>query len=171
LSGSAATCSQTSPSRARAPPGLGSPPAIAPSPTAAASPAGAGRRERARCDRHGIAIREEPVERLVGRDGRLARITFASGPALRRAALFFATAQDQRSDLPRKLGCTFTPEGAVATSEHEVTSVPGVYVAGDASHREQKVVVAAAEGTQAAIKIHESLWSDDLRQRADRRRR
>jgi len=130
-----------------------------------------GRRERARCDRHGIAIREEPVERLVGRDGRLARITFASGPALRRAALFFATAQDQRSDLPRKLGCTFTPEGAVATSEHEVTSVPGVYVAGDASHREQKVVVAAAEGTQAAIKIHESLWSDDLRQRADRRRR
>lgn len=130
-----------------------------------------GRRERARCDRHGIAIREEPVERLVGRGGRLARITFASGPTLRRAALFFATAQDQRSDLPRKLGCTFTPEGAVTTSEHEVTSVPGVYVAGDASHREQKVVVAAAEGTQAAIKIHESLWSDDLRRGATRRRR
>lgn len=130
-----------------------------------------GRRERARCDRHGVRIREEPVTRLVGRDGKLVRITFASGPALRRAALFFATSQEQRSDLPRQLGCTFTPEGAVATSEHEITDVPGVYVAGDASHREQKVVVAAAEGTQAAIKIHESLWAEDLRRSAMRRRR
>ncbi len=99
------------------------------------------------------------------------RITFASGPALRRAALFFATSQEQRSDLALKLGCELTPEGAVATSEHETTNVPGVYVAGDASHREQKIIVAAAEGTQAAIKIHESLWAEDLRHSATRRRR
>ena len=130
-----------------------------------------GSRERARCDRHGIAIRTQPITRLVGRNGKLSQILFDSGPALRRVALFFATAQEQRSDLPRKLGCEFTPEGAVATSEHETTSVPGVYVAGDASHREQKVAVAAAEGTQAAIKIHESLWAEDLRHSATRRSR
>ena len=124
-----------------------------------------GRRERARCDRHGIGIREQPVKRLAGKDGKLARIVFVSGPALPRAALFFATGQEQRSDLAERLGCAFTAEGAVETDEHETTNVPGVYVAGDASHREQKVVVAAAEGTQAAIKIHESLWSEDLRGR------
>lgn len=122
-----------------------------------------GRRERARCDRHEVAVRDEPIRRLVGRNGRLARVVFESGPDLRRTALFFATGQEQRSDLARKLGCGFTPEGAVATTEHETTRVPGVYVAGDASHREQKVIVAAAEGTLAAIKIHESLWSEDLR--------
>lgn len=130
-----------------------------------------GRWERARCDRHGVAIREEPVRRLVGRDGKLARIIFVSGPALPRAALFFATSQEQRSDLAQALGCEFTAEGAVATREHETTNVPGLYVAGDASHREQKVVVAAAEGTQAAIKIHESLWSEDLRRSPARRLR
>lgn len=124
-----------------------------------------GRRERARCERHRVAVRTEPVRRLVGRNGKLSRIVFGSGPDLRRAALFFATGQEQRSDLARRLGCTFTPEGAVATTEHEATCVPGVYVAGDASHREQKVVIAAAEGTLAAIKIHESLWSEDLRPR------
>ena len=124
-----------------------------------------GLRERARCERHGVAVRTEPVRRLAGRNGRLSRIVFASGPELRRAALFFATGQEQRSDLARSLGCEFTAEGAVASTEHEATCVPGVYVAGDASHCEQKVVVAAAEGTLAAIKIHESLWSEDLRRR------
>lgn len=124
-----------------------------------------GRRDRARCERHGVAVRTEPVRRLAGRNGKLSRIVFDSGPELRRAALFFATGQEQRSDLARSLGCEFTAQGAVATTEHEATCVPGVYVAGDASHREQKVVVAAAEGTQAAIKIHESLWSEDLRRR------
>jgi thioredoxin reductase len=52
---------------------------------------------------------------------------------------------------------------AVATNEHEATCVPGVYVVGNASHREQKIVVAAAEGTLAAIRIHESPWTEHLR--------
>jgi thioredoxin reductase len=118
--------------------------------------------QRARCARHRIPVREETVSRLLGRAGKLAQIEFASGPALRRAALFFATAQVQRSDLARSLGCEFTPDGAVMTNENETTNVPGVYVAGDASHRSQKVIVAAAEGALAAIKIHESLWKEDL---------
>jgi len=122
-----------------------------------------GARERARCTRHGVGVRTGRIRRLVGRDGRLGRIVFSRGAELPRAALFFATGQTQRSSLARRIGCEFTAEGAVATNEHEATCVPGVYVAGDASHREQKIVVAAAEGTQAAIRMHESLWTEDLR--------
>ncbi|GAC1703089.1 MAG: NAD(P)/FAD-dependent oxidoreductase [Candidatus Limnocylindrales bacterium] len=122
-----------------------------------------GARERARCARQGITVRTAPIRRLVGRGGRLQRIVFERGADLPRAALFFATGQRQRSSLARRIGCEFTAEGAVATDEHESTCVPGIYVAGDASHREQKVVVAAAEGAQAAIKIHESLWAEELR--------
>jgi thioredoxin reductase len=124
-----------------------------------------GRAARARCERHRVAIREEPVSRLVGRGGKLDRIEFTSGPALKRAALFFSTGQKQRSDLARLLGCEFTAEGAVMTRDHETTNVPGVYVVGDASRRDQKLAVAAAEGTLAAMKIHESLWIEDLRRR------
>jgi thioredoxin reductase len=122
-----------------------------------------GRDARTRCGRHGIAIREDPVRRLIGRGGRLERIEFRGGPTLKRAALFFATSQQQRSDLARNLGCEFTAAGAVMTKDHETTNVPGVYVVGDASHREQKVIVAAAEGMLAAMKIHESLWLEELR--------
>ena len=121
------------------------------------------RDQRKRCARHGIRVREEPVSRLVGRGGRLERVEFAASPALERVALFFATSQKQRSDIAKNLGCEFTAAGAVRTKDHETTNVPGVYVVGDASHREQKVVVAAAEGTLAAMKIHESLWIEEQR--------
>lgn len=118
---------------------------------------------RARCARHGVAVRTARIRRLAGRAGRLQRIVFTSGADLPRAALFFATGQSQRSSLARQAGCDLTPEGVVATKDHETTGVPGLYVAGDASHGEQKIVIAASEGTQAAIKIHESLWTEDLR--------
>ena len=122
--------------------------------------------QRARSKRLGIAVREERVTRLVGRAGRLQRIEFASGRALGRTALFFAAGQEQRSALAKDLGCAFMADGSVATEEQETTNVPGVYVAGDASHRSQKLVVAAAEGSLAAMKIHESLWAEDLRRLA-----
>ena len=77
--------------------------------------------------------------------------------------MFFATGQTQRSDLAERLGCEVNADGAVVTKEYETTSVPGVYVAGDASHRQQKLAVAAAEGSLAAMKIHESLWAEELR--------
>lgn len=122
-----------------------------------------GRDARTRCDRHGIRVRQDTVRRLVGRGGRLERIEFALGPSLKRRALFFATRQKQRCDLARKLGCDFSVAGAVMTKDHEATNVPGVYVVGDSSRREQKVIVAAAEGTLAAMRIHESLWLEELR--------
>ena len=70
------------------------------------------RQQRARCARHRIPVREEVVSRMLGRAGKLARLEFATGPALRRTALFFATSQKQGSDLARSLGCAFTPDGA-----------------------------------------------------------
>ena len=111
----------------------------------------------------GVAVREDPVRRLEGRDGCLERIVFAAGPPLARRALFFAAGQRQRSPLAERLGCRFTEKGAVNTGSCEATSVPGLYVAGDASKEAQFVVVAAAEGTEAGMAIHRALAAEDLR--------
>jgi len=40
--------------------------------------------------------------------------------------------------------------------------VPGLYVAGDASRRVQLVIVAAAEGAEAAFAINMALLKEDL---------
>ena len=114
--------------------------------------------------RAGIEIREERVLRLEGREGKLERIIFDEGPPLSRRAFFMCAGQGQRSDLARKLGCRFTSNGAVDTGSCEATNVPGVYVAGDSSKEAQFVVVAAAEGAEAAMAINKALLKEDLAQ-------
>jgi thioredoxin reductase len=110
----------------------------------------------------GVKIREEPVVRLEGGDGRLERIVFASGEPEGRSALFVVAGQRQRSPLAERLGCRFTEKGTVDTGTCEVTNVPGLFVAGDASKEAQFVIVAASEGTQAGMAIHKALMKEDL---------
>ena len=111
---------------------------------------------------HGIAIYPQKILRLEGEGDRLARIVLEDGSVVARTALFFSTAQRQRSGLAARLGCHFTEAGAVATGESEATDVPGLFVAGDASRDAQLVVVAAAEGALAAVAINTLLTRQDL---------
>jgi thioredoxin reductase len=111
---------------------------------------------------HGIVVDERRVTRLEGRDGQLERIVFHKGPPLPRHALFFTTGQSQHSALTVQLGCRFNDKGTVRTGPYETTHVPGLYVAGDASRAVQWVVVAAAEGAEAAYAISQSLLKEDL---------
>ena len=110
----------------------------------------------------GVQVRGEPVVRLEGRGRMLERIVFAQGEPAARSALFVVAGQRQRSLLPERLGCRFTEKGTVNTGTCEVTNVPGLFVAGDASKEAQFVVVATAEGTEAAMAIHKSLMKEDL---------
>jgi len=109
---------------------------------------------------NGIQIRENKIARLEGTDGVLERIMFLDGEVLRRRALFFSSGQQQRCDLPAKLGCKFTDKGAVNTSDYQATNIPGVYVAGDASRLIQLAIVAAAEGAEAAFAINTALQKE-----------
>ena len=113
----------------------------------------------------GIEVREDRVLRLEGVGGLLERVVFATGEPLPRSALFFCTAQHQRSPLAEKLGALFNEKGAVDTGTCESTNVPGLYVAGDSSKEAQFVIVAAAEGTKAATDINKALLKEDLAQK------
>lgn len=117
---------------------------------------------RERLEKFGIPVREERVLRLEGREGLLERIVFEGGRIEERRALFFATGQRQASDLPARLGCRFTEEGAVNTGKCEATNVPGLYVCGDASREAQFVAVAAAEGSEAGMAINKALLEEAL---------
>ncbi|MGH7580138.1 MAG: NAD(P)/FAD-dependent oxidoreductase, partial [Gemmatimonadales bacterium] len=112
----------------------------------------------------GIAVREDPVVRLEGDGGMLRRIVFAGGDAVSRSALFLACRQRPRSPLAERLGCRFTSKGTVDTGRCEATNVHGLYVAGDASKEAQFVIVAAAEGAEAGMAIHQALMEEKLAQ-------
>jgi thioredoxin reductase len=120
------------------------------------------RKGRDRLERHGIGLREERVERLEGKDGVLERIVLAGGEAVPRRALFFTLGQEQRSALAIRLGCQLNDKGTVSTGKYESTHLKGLFVAGDASRAVQWVVVAAAEGAEAAFAINTDLIKEDL---------
>lgn len=96
------------------------------------------------------------------------RTAFSNASSLRTVLHFpgarcFLVTYNTRSSLPEKLGCAMTAEGEVATGNYEVTNVPGVFVAGNASTSLlQLSIVAAAEGVEAAFGINQALLKEDL---------
>jgi thioredoxin reductase len=111
----------------------------------------------------GVTLEARRPLRLEGDDdGHLQRIVFESGDALPRSALFFSIGQHQRSPLAAHLECEFTERGGVVAEEYcAKTTVPGIYVAGDASRDVQLVAVAVSEGVQAAFAINKALLQAD----------
>jgi thioredoxin reductase len=111
----------------------------------------------------GVRLRQEPIVRLEGADGQLARVVFASGEPLERRAAFLHPPTRQRSDLPGQLGCVLLEDGSVSVGDFDQTSVPGVYAAGEMARRPTmpvpgaQVVIAAAEGAIAAVAIDQDL--------------
>jgi thioredoxin reductase len=115
-----------------------------------------------RLRKRNIPLNENKIARLEGNAGVLERIVFADGESLPVHGIFFSTGQKQGSELPKKLGCKFTEQGCVRTYDYEMTDVPGLYVAGDASRFVQFAIVAAAEGALAAVAINKELMKEDL---------
>ena len=120
--------------------------------------------EEAAClERNGIFLEERQITRLESKDGVLSAVAFAAGPALPREALFFSTPTNQSCGIASALGCEFNERGSVKTGAYEKTNVPGLYVAGDASHHVELAIVAAAEGAMAALAINAELLEEDRR--------
>jgi thioredoxin reductase len=108
--------------------------------------------------RRGIVIRDDPVARLEGEDGRLARVVFADGSIDDRTGLFFMP-RFTPSPLPAQLGCEVDESGAIVIDDDGRTSVAGVFAAGDATTGKKAVVLAAAAGSRAAYAINAGLAS------------
>jgi thioredoxin reductase len=125
-------------------------------------PSGLNAEERAKLAANGTIVNETAVARLEGSDGVLERVVFADGSSVPRRALFFTQGQTQCSDLAKTLGCEFNEKGTVSTGKYEVTNISGLYVAGDASRDVQWVVVAAAEGAEAAYSINQEFIKEEL---------
>jgi thioredoxin reductase len=118
--------------------------------------------DRARLDAQGIPVIEEKIVRLEGDGSRLRRIDLEGREPLEREAIFLNYGEREGSDLIRMVGCELTDKGTVETRSYERTNVRGFYVAGDASHRVQFAIVAAAEGAMAAFAINNELLNEDL---------
>ena len=111
-----------------------------------------------------IRIFDRAVARFEGQGEEVKRVVFDDESTLPCAAVFLVAKQRQRSELAASLGCKSTETGQLECSSCQATSVEGVFAIGNAAHGLQLVIMAAADGTQAAFSINEALIDADLRE-------
>jgi thioredoxin reductase len=121
--------------------------------------------QRASLRRRGIRLEESAVSSLEGTlDGRLERVRLDGGRAIPTRALFVATLYRQAASFAQDLGCEFVenPRGSlVKTDESKLTTVPGVYAAGDMARPTHSIPFATSDGATAGTSAHQSLVMEE----------
>ncbi|MGE0237681.1 MAG: NAD(P)/FAD-dependent oxidoreductase [Parvibaculaceae bacterium] len=111
-------------------------------------------------EKRGIAIEPQAVRALHGEGTSLSAIELADGRMSAVDALFLGPRNHLNSDIAQRLGCDTEelPLGRIIrTDAQKMTTVPGVYAAGDITRGAHSVTFACADGVTAAIGVHRAL--------------
>ncbi|TCC46316.1 NAD(P)/FAD-dependent oxidoreductase [Kribbella pittospori] len=119
--------------------------------------------ERAELVARAIGIVEGDVRRVVIEHDRLHGLEMTDGRAVPRDALFVPPRFVPNSGLLARLGCELDDDGWPAADSTGLTSVAGVWVAGNVANPRAQVITAAGEGSTAAIAINADLVAEDVR--------
>jgi thioredoxin reductase len=110
-----------------------------------------------------IGVVDDPVTRLVVQDDRLTGVELDSGRIVPRTAVFVRPRFVPNDALLTALGGATDDNGWVVTDATGLTSVAGIWAAGNTANPRAQVITAAGEGSAAAIAINNDLVEDDIR--------
>ena len=116
--------------------------------------------DKERLQKRGIKIETARVSRLIAQGNELEAVEFGDGQRLPFGAMFTATRWSLTSPLAAQLGCEIEQGAAgplVKTDAFKESTVPGVYVAGDAARLYGNATLASADGVVAGSAAHQSL--------------
>ncbi len=114
----------------------------------------------ARLASRGVGIEPAAVAALVGEGGTLSGLMLGTGRTAAVEALYLAPRWRLNSPLAERLGCTLDegPSGPVIrTDASKLTTVAGVFAAGDIARAPHSVSWAVADGVLAGVSTHQSL--------------
>jgi thioredoxin reductase (NADPH) len=112
-------------------------------------------RKRLKAD--GVGVIETPMESVVLDHRRITAICFGPGEPRRFDAVYSALGVTPRASLAVDAGARLDKTGRLFVGEHQETSVPGLYAAGDVVRGLNQISTAAGEGAIAATDIHNCL--------------
>jgi thioredoxin reductase len=111
----------------------------------------------------GVRIAEGVATQVLTEDDRLRGVELDGDRIVRCEALFVPPRFVPNNDLLVGLGCELDEEGWPTIDGNGLTSIAGVWVAGNVADARAQVVTAAGEGSAAAIAINADLVEDDVR--------
>ena len=118
--------------------------------------------EHERLQARAITVVEGDVEAITVRADRLEAVELADGRVVRCDALFVPPRFVPNNGVLVRLGCAVDDDGWAVTAANGLTTVPGVWVAGNVANPRAQVITAAGEGSAAAIAINADLVEEDV---------
>lgn len=115
---------------------------------------------RARLAGRGVRVEHREL-RSMERDGEGVRLIFSEKESLWRRRLFYHLGGGPASNLAERMGAKLDERGSVVVDRRQESSIPGLFVAGDATRDVLQAVVAAGEGSGAGVGINEHLCERD----------
>jgi len=110
-----------------------------------------------------IGVVEGGIRRVLTEDDHLSGVEMDDGRVIPRDALFVPPRFVPNNDLLVTLGADLDENGRVRTdTTGGVTSVPGLWVAGNLANPRAQVITAAGEGSAAAIAMNAVLVDEDV---------
>jgi thioredoxin reductase len=108
----------------------------------------------------GVTIEPGPVAGVEGEGTSLRAVKLADGREVAVETLYLGSRTRLRSPIAEQLGCAFD-EGmfgaVIRTDALKLTTVPGVYAAGDIARQPHNATWASADGVTAGVFLHQSL--------------
>lgn len=114
--------------------------------------------ERARLKTAGIAIVEAPIESVVVKKRRITAFGFGGAEPRQFDSVYSALGVSPRVQLALKVGAKLDDATSrLVVGDHQETSIPGLYAAGDVVRGLNQISVAQGEGAIAATAVHNCL--------------
>ncbi len=114
----------------------------------------------AQLQKRGIAIEPAPVRALHGDGAQLSAIELVDGRTSGVDALYLGPRTRLNSEIAQQLGCALdegTFGSIIRTDGDKLTTISGVYAAGDITRSVHNVTWASADGVTAGMAVHRSL--------------
>jgi thioredoxin reductase len=122
-----------------------------------------GDEEQAQLEARGVKIVHGEIERLVVEQDRVTGVELAYGHVVARTAVFVRPSFVPRDDgLLSRLGCAVDGDGFPVVDATGRSSVPRLWVAGNAADPRAQVITAAGAGSAAAIAVNADLVAEDV---------
>ena len=111
----------------------------------------------------GVEVVEGTVEHVLVDDDQMIGVAMADGQSVARDVLFVPPRFVPNNDALVALRCDLDERGWVIHDSTGLTTVAGVWVAGNVSNPRAQVITAAGEGSSAAIAMNADLVDEDIR--------
>ena len=105
----------------------------------------------------GVEIVESSLSRLHFEGDRLAALEFSGGVKHRFDSVYSALGTSPRTELAQQAGALTARDDRLWVNDHQMTSIPGLYAAGDMVRGLNQISIAQAEAAIAATDIHNRL--------------